>query len=77
MTTADDIRGFIVRSVLVEPYDGADPLADDMLDSLAIEQLIVHLEGTYRIRFADEEVVSANFSDLGTLAALVDAKRGA
>ena len=75
--TARQIRRFIEESLIEVTYNGEDPLADEVLDSLAIEQLIVHLEERYRILFSDEEVVAENFSTISTLAAVVDAKRRA
>jgi len=73
--TARGIRRFIERELLDEPYDGRDPLADEVLDSLAIEQLIAHLEETYGIVFAEDELIQANFATLSALAAIVDGKR--
>jgi len=73
--TARKIRRFIERELLDEPYDGSDPLADELLDSLAIEQLIAHLEETYDITFGELELVQENFATLNAIATLVDDKR--
>jgi acyl carrier protein len=75
--TARKIRRFIERELLDDPYDGKDPLADELLDSLAIEQLIEHLERSYNITFNEAELVYENFVSLTVLAKFVDDKRRA
>jgi acyl carrier protein len=47
------------------------------LDSLAIEELIAHIEESYRIHLDEDDIVPEHFASLGALAALVDAKRRA
>jgi acyl carrier protein len=73
--TERKIRRFIERELLEEPYAGADPLADELLDSLGIEQLIEHLEKSYRITFDESELIYENFVSVAVLANLVDDKR--
>jgi len=73
--TARKIRRFIERELLDDPYDGKDALADELLDSLAIEQLIEYLERSYDITFNETELVYENFVSLTVLAKLVDDKR--
>jgi acyl carrier protein len=77
MSTGDQIRAYIRDSLLEEPFEGDDPLAEEALDSLAVEELIDHLEDEYDILFADEELVRENFGSIATLERLVDAKRAA
>jgi len=77
MRTARQIRRFITTALLDEPFDGDDPLAEEILDSLAVEQLVAHLEDSYGITFDDEDVTPENFADIATLAGLVDEKRRA
>jgi acyl carrier protein len=77
VSVQERIRRFIEDEVLEEPFSGEDPLEEDMLDSVAIEQLVDFLEYEYGIEFVDEEVTSANFSTLAVLAALVEQKRAA
>jgi acyl carrier protein len=72
--TARRIRRFIMRELLEEPFEGPDPLAAEALDSLAIEQLIEYIEGTFDVSFDDTELVRENFSSIPTLAALVNEK---
>jgi acyl carrier protein len=54
-----------------------DPLADGMLDSLALEQVISFLEETFGVEIADEDTVEENFESLDALTALVETKRRA
>jgi acyl carrier protein len=75
--TSKHIRRF-VDDLVEEPVGKhEDPLALGLLDSLAIEQLITHLEEEFRIEFDDEELVWENFATIDTVAVLVDDKRRA
>ena len=60
-----------------EPVAEGDPLAEEALDSLAIEQLVTYLEDSFGVTFGDEEIVARNFASVPTLARLVDQKRSA
>jgi len=73
--TARRIRRYIEAELLDGPFDGGDPLAAGVLDSLAIEELIAHLEQAYAIRFEEDDLVRKNFASVHALAALIDAKR--
>ena len=75
MKTAKRIRRFI-DDLTDEPADG-DPLADGLLDSLAIEQLIAFLEEDFDIEFEDEELVAERFLSIDTVVELVETKRHA
>lgn len=75
MRTSSRIRGFIEDELLGGREVEGDPLAMDLLDSLAIEQLVGYLENEYAIRFSEEEVVAENFASLRVLATLVRQKR--
>jgi hypothetical protein len=76
MRTARRIRRYIEAELLDGPCEG-DPLAVRALDSLAIEELIAHIEESYRIHLDEDDIVPEHFASLGALAALVDAKRRA
>jgi acyl carrier protein len=70
------IRRFVrERAVLggEEPTD--DPLRDGLLDSLALEALILFLEETFEVRIEDEDTVEENFESIDAVVALVEAKR--
>jgi acyl carrier protein len=47
------------------------------LDSMAVVLVVVAIEERFGIRFEDDEATAENFVTLGTLVALVDAKRSA
>ena len=53
---------------------GGDPIADGLLDSLALEQLIAFAEEQYDVMFEDEYLVAENFTDLKAVAGLVESK---
>ena len=74
MRTRSTIRRFIVVELLEERPAG-DPLAEDLLDSLAIEQLVAFCEEEFGVAFEDADLVAENFESLGAVTALVDRKR--
>ena len=74
MKTRSRIRRFIVEDLLEERPVG-DPLAQDMLDSLAIEQLVAFCQEEFDVTFRDTDLVARNFESLGAVASLVDRKR--
>ena len=71
MRTRARIRRFIVDELLDERPVG-DPLAQDMLDSLALEQLVAFCQEEFGVSFDDADLVAENFESLGAVAALVD-----
>ncbi|HEY7224960.1 MAG TPA: acyl carrier protein [Micromonosporaceae bacterium] len=46
------------------------------LDSMAVVELVVALEQKFGVKFDDDEVTGEVFETLGSLSALIDAKRG-
>ena len=74
MRTTALIERFIDQRLLDGPA-GGDGLAQGLLDSFAIEQLIAFLETRFEITFSDEELVPENFESIRRLADLVDRKR--
>ena len=73
MSTRERVRRFIVEELL-EDGEVRDPLAEELLDSLAIEQLVAFLEQEFRVEIADDDMVAENFESLRAVAALVDRK---
>ena len=69
---ADCIQNFVRDNLLEEPFNGVDPLAERQIDSLALEQLLDHLEETYRILFDPEEITRENLSSVSQAAQMVD-----
>ncbi|HEX3174210.1 MAG TPA: phosphopantetheine-binding protein [Solirubrobacterales bacterium] len=79
LTSVDprEIRETLARFIdeLLElPYDGADPLADEMVDSLGQEQLAEYIHEAYGVELSDEEMAKENFASLAALSALVAAR---
>jgi hypothetical protein len=76
MSIAGDIRGFIEGELLDgRALHGQDPLAAGLLDSLALEQLIVFLEDRFDIVLNDDELVAERFASVSKVAGLVRDKR--
>lgn len=67
------VVGRVVAELAEQPVSNGDRL-QEVLDSLQLEQLISALEATYGLEFDDTDLVTENFKDIGTLAALVDSK---
>ena len=74
MKTASLISRFIEDRLLDGPSKG-DPLAQGLLDSLAVEQLIAFIETRFAVDFTDDELIPENFASVPSLSDLVDAKR--
>lgn len=70
----DRLREFILDELLIGPYSGGDPLADEVVDSLGQEQLAEFVEEAYGIELKDDDMVNENFESVPALAALVHAK---
>ncbi len=80
MSVEDEVRRFITRDLKWEGR--TEDLTDDLalldsriLDSLGLFKLVSFLEGEYGIDIDDEELVPDNFGSIGSIAALVNAKR--
>ncbi|MFL5799241.1 MAG: acyl carrier protein [Actinomycetota bacterium] len=77
MRTRARVRRFIVDELLDDRPTG-DPLAQELLDSLAIEQLVAFCEEEFGVALEDDDLIAENFESLGAVASLVDRKlRGA
>ena len=66
-----EIQRFIREELLEEPFEGSDPLAEMEIDSLALEQLLDHLEIRYLVLFDAEEISRQNLATVQMLAELV------
>jgi acyl carrier protein len=78
-TTVTDVAEVLTSTLGIDgqPLDASTPLFGSLpeLDSMAVVELIAALEGRFDVEFDEEEVTEAVFETLGSLAALVDAKR--
>ncbi len=74
---ADELLRVMREELLDLPYGGDDPLADEMIDSLGREQLVEHVEESFGVQLADEDMVAENFESVAALAALVELRQAA
>ncbi len=74
MNVDQQIRQYIGNELLDGAEVSGDPLAEGMLDSLAIEQLIGYIEDEFGVLFEDEELVAENFVSVSTVVNLVEEK---
>lgn len=74
MRTRNKIRRFILKEVLPDRVVVGDPLAEGLLDSLAIERVVVFLEEEFGITIHDDDVTAENLDSLDALSALVESK---
>ena len=80
MSTSDDVRNYILSVHL--PGENPDMLSNDddlldmgILDSMAIMQLVGHLEKQYGITIPTEEIDPDNFQSINALTAFIDKQR--
>ena len=77
-----EVKAAVVETLGLEDradsIDATTPLLGSLpeLDSMAVLELIVELEGRFGLIVEDEDVTAAVFETLTTLAAFVDSKRG-
>ena len=72
------IRAYIGSNFIVTELaalaDGDSLLGHGILDSTGFIELVSHLEATYHIQIADDEMVPENLDSLGNIAAYVTRK---
>jgi acyl carrier protein len=68
------VREYIQQELLEGNEISGDPLAEGVLDSLAVEQLIGYVEDEFGVIFDDEELVAENFASVDKVVGLVNAK---
>lgn len=80
MSIAIEVEQFIVseiaggRGIDAIAHD-RDLLADDIIDSLGIAELITFLESRYAIKVADDDIEAENFRSVQSIVAFVERKR--
>jgi acyl carrier protein len=81
VSTSEEVRSYILSVHL--PGENPDMLSNDddlldmgILDSMAIMQLVDHLEKQYGITIPTEEIDPANFESINALVAFIDKQRG-
>ena len=79
MSVAVEVQEFIVREIAPGVDSVAhdrDLLADAVIDSVGIVQLISFLEGKYGVKFDDDDLVPENFRSVDAIVLFVQ-KKGA
>lgn len=80
MSIAADVEKFIVEEIAlgtgVESLDhDEDLLAQDVIDSLGIVELVAFLESRYGIKVSDDDLLPENFRSVNSVVAFVEARR--
>lgn len=68
---------FLLGAGIRMPGDDDSFIEHHVLDSTGFLELVAHLEGTYAIKIADQEMVPENLETLNRVAGFVVRKRGA
>lgn len=73
MDIANEIEGFIVERITQgeKIAHDEDLLAADVLDSLAIAELVAFLEARFGIRVSDDDLMPENFKTIDEIVAFV------
>ncbi len=79
MSLAADLRRFIDETFLFgvdTPYSDADSFMENsIIDSTGVLELIAHLESTYQLHIADEDLVPENLDSVSNLVDFINRKR--
>lgn len=79
MDIGSEVEGFIVDKITLDGEKIArdeDLLASDILDSLAIVELVSFLEARFGIRVSDDDLVPENFKTIDEIVAFVERTEG-
>ena len=81
MSVAEEVEKFIVEEIAlgtgVESVGhDEDLLAQDVIDSLGIVELVSFLESRFGIKVGDDDLLPENFSSVNSVVAFVEAKGG-
>ncbi len=78
---ANNVRSFIAENFLfradADIADDQSLLDSGVMDSTGVLELIAHLESTYGITVADEEIVPANLDSVARITAYLSSKAAA
>jgi acyl carrier protein len=80
MSVAAEVEKFIVEEIAlgsgVESVGHDDDLlAQDVIDSLGIVELVAFLESRYGIKVGDDDLLPENFRSVNSVVAFVEARR--
>lgn len=68
---------FLLGAGIRVPDDDDSLIDHHVLDSTGFLELVAHLEDTYAIKIADQEMIPENLETLNRVAAFIARKRGA
>jgi acyl carrier protein len=78
MQVRDRVRQFIKDTFLVDEVGDDDSfLANGIIDSLGVMQLVTFVESEYGVRVADTDLIPDNFDSIARVAAYVERLRRA
>lgn len=79
VSVAVEVEQFILQEIAlgrdIHSLDHDLDLADGVIDSLGIVELIVFLEGKYAIKVDDDDLTPENFKSVNTIVTFVESKR--
>lgn len=81
MSVGTEVEKFIVEEIAlgtgIDSVDhDEDLLAQDIIDSLGIVELVKFLESQYGISVSDDDLLPENFQSVNSVVAFVEARRG-
>jgi acyl carrier protein len=81
MSVGAEVEKFIVEEIALgsglESVDhDEDLLAQDIIDSLGIVELVKFLESRYGIKVDDDDLLPENFQSVNSVVAFVEARKG-
>jgi acyl carrier protein len=81
MSVGTEVEKFIVEEIALGTGIGSvdhdeDLLAQDIIDSLGIVELVKFLESSYGIEVGDDDLLPENFQSVNSVVAFVEARRG-
>jgi acyl carrier protein len=79
VTVNDEIRRYIAANANyhgaeAELSDQRELIAEEILDSVGIYQLVTHLEDRYGVEIDETDLVFENFATVGDIAKLIETK---
>jgi len=78
MNIQDDVRSFVIDTFLFGEDDGlrddSSFLAEGIVDSTGIMQLVSFLQERYRVSIEDEELIPDNLDSIKRVAAFIEEK---
>jgi len=79
MDVGSEVEGFILEKVTLDGEKIArdeDLLASDILDSMAIVELVSFLEARFGIQVSDDDLMPENFKTIDEIVAFVERAKG-